>query len=61
MGDDKKPEAPSGYRFLEGSEIVQVGDLKWNPDKKAWLLISGASGDIPILTHGERFFCRKVS
>lgn len=54
--DEAKPTPPGGARILEVGEIIQDGDLHWQPTLKHWVAVT-PQGEEKVERYG--FYCRK--
>ena len=54
--DEAKPTPPGGARILEVGEIIQDGDLHWQPTLKHWVAVT-PQGEEKVEQYG--LYCRK--
>lgn len=58
--DQKKPELPAGARLLNVGDIIQDGDLHWQPAVKHWVAVT-PQGEEKVEPGQYGFYCRKDS
>lgn len=56
--DEKKPELPAGARLLKTGEIIEDGDLHWQPAAKHWVAVT-PQGEERVEPAQEGLYCRK--
>jgi hypothetical protein len=55
---EAKPKVPEGARLLAVGEIIQDGDLHWNPTVKHWVAVT-PQGEEKVESGQHGFYCRK--
>jgi hypothetical protein len=55
---DAKPTPPEGAEVLEVGEIIQDGDLHWNPTVKHWVAVT-PQGEERVEAAQYGSYCRK--
>jgi hypothetical protein len=55
---ETKPEAPAGARILEVGEIINDGDLHWQPAVKKWVAVT-PQGEEKVEPEQYGFYYRK--
>ena len=55
---ETKPKLPSGAQLLEVGEVIQDGDLHWNPTVKHWVAVT-PQGEENLEAEQYGFYCRK--
>lgn len=56
--DETEPTTPDDARLLEVGEIIQDGDLHWNPTMKHWVAVT-PQGEEKVEPGQHGFYCRK--
>lgn len=58
MSEERTAPPPTGARILEEGEIINDGDLHWNPTVKHWVAVTPQGEE--RVTAGQRgFYCRR--
>jgi hypothetical protein len=55
---EERPKLPEGARLLEVGEVIQDGDLHWNPTVKHWVAVT-PQGEEKVEPGQHGFYCRK--
>jgi len=55
---ETKPKLPHGARLLEVGEIINDGDLHWNPTVQHWVAVT-PQGEEKVEAEQHGFYCRK--
>jgi hypothetical protein len=55
---ETKPSPPDDVEILEVGEIIQDGDLHWNPTLKHWVAVT-PQGEERVQPDQYGFYCRK--
>jgi len=55
---EAKPKVPKGAVILEVGQIIQDGDLHWNPTVKHWLAVS-PQGEEKVEPEQHGFYARR--
>jgi hypothetical protein len=55
---ETKPTPPDGARLLEVGEIIEDGDLHWQPIVKHWVAVT-PQGEEKVEPGQYGFYCRK--
>ena len=55
---ETKPTPPDDVQMLEVGEIIQDGDLHWNPTLKHWVAVT-PQGEERVQADQYGFYCRK--
>jgi len=56
--DETKPTTPGDARLLEVGEIIEDGDLHWNPKMKHWVAVT-PQGEEKVEPGQHGFYCCK--
>ena len=56
--DEAKPTPPKDARILDVNEIIQDGDLHWNPTVKHWVAVT-PQGEERVQADHHGCYCRK--
>jgi hypothetical protein len=56
--DEAKPKPPGGARMLEVGEVIQDGDLHWQPALKHWVAVT-PQGEEKVEPTQYGLYCRK--
>ena len=56
--NEKKPTPPDNAQLLEVGEIIQDGDLHWNPTVKHWVVVT-PQGEERVESSQHGFYSRK--
>ena len=55
---ETKPSPPDGARLLEVGDVIQDGDLHWQPAVKHWVVVT-PQGEEKVEPGQHGFYCRK--
>jgi hypothetical protein len=56
--DEGKPTPPDGARLLDVGEVIQDGDLHWQPALKHWVAVT-PQGEEKVERGQDGYYCRK--
>jgi hypothetical protein len=58
QADEVKPRPPDGARVLKVGEMIQDGDLHWQPTLKHWVAVT-PQGEEKVEAAQYGLYCRK--